>query len=110
MLGVSIGDTGVIAMFKPVIEGAQAARYVEQTTLVHEVGHAIGLVENGIPARGGHHDAAHGAHCNNRDCVMHYLNEGAAELAGFVGRFVESGDAVVFGPECLADIDAEAAR
>ena len=29
---------------------------VEQSTIVHEIGHAIGLVNNGVPATTAHHD------------------------------------------------------
>ena len=55
---LGVGDwvrTGVIAMFKPVIANAglpltpDLSRIVEQTTLVHEFGHAVGLVANGVP-------------------------------------------------------------
>ena len=108
VLGVSLGDTGVIAMFKPVIDGTDAPRFVEQTTLIHELGHAIGLVNNGLSLTAAHHDAEHGAHCTDQDCVMYYLNEGSRDLAGFVRRVVLSQDTVIFGADCLAD--AAAAR
>ena len=104
VLGVSIGDTGVIAMFKPVIDSTSSARFVEQTTLIHEFGHAAGLVNNGIALTSAHHDAEHGAHCTNDRCVMYYLNEGAAGLVSFIQRYLATGDAVVFGQECLDDI------
>jgi len=108
VIGVSIGDTGVIAMFKPVITGTSSPRFVEQATLVHELGHAVGLVNNGLPVTGDHHDHARGAHCNNRDCVMYYLHEGASELVGFIGRIITTQETVLFGPECLGDIDSAA--
>jgi hypothetical protein len=120
VLGVSLGETGVIAMFKPVLRGAasrQAVRwFVEQSTLVHEFGHAAGLVNNGVDARGAHHDAEHGAHCTNREgCVMFYANEGVADIVSFYERNRErNGDdaalfeAVLFGPECLGDMAAAA--
>lgn len=110
VLGVSLGNTGIIAMFKPVIESTEmplfpsVAPFVEQSTLIHEFGHAIGLVNNGIPIVDDHHDEEHGAHCTNQDCVMYWANEGAAELRDFVRDYVLSGDSVLFGPSCLADI------
>jgi hypothetical protein len=110
IIGVSLGATGIIAMFKPVIRQSSVARFVEQTTLVHEFGHAIGLVANGLPTTGPHHDAEHGAHCANRDCVMYYAHEGLADLASWVARVLATGDSVLFGAECLGDIDAAAAR
>lgn len=113
VLGVSLGTTGVIAMFKPVIASVAAPgagealeRFVEQTTLVHEFGHAVGLVNNGVPLTNDHHDEANGAHCTNTECVMFWSNEGVRDLVPFVQRFRDSGSTTLFGPECLQDVDA----
>jgi predicted Zn-dependent protease len=111
VLGVSLGDSRVIGMFKPVIRSTEGpvmatSRFVEQSTVVHELGHAVGLVNNGIPLTSEHHDSAHGAHCTNQDCVMYFANEGAADLADFVRDFVATGDLVLFADDCLADADA----
>ena len=116
VLGVSIGSTGVLAMFKPVIAGAQgppvfaerANQFVEQSTLVHEFGHAVGMVnrDGGVPVQSDHHDEANGAHCDNPDCLMYFANEGAAELVDFVVRFLTTGEEIVFDDACLADMDA----
>ncbi|MCA9541763.1 MAG: hypothetical protein KC620_22860 [Myxococcales bacterium] len=108
VLGVSIGNTGVIALFKPVIDSTNAARFVEQTVLIHEFGHAVGLVDNGLAMVEPHRDDAHGAHCTNKDCVMYWQNEGVADLVAFVQRFALTTETVVFGPECLADAEAAA--
>jgi hypothetical protein len=112
VLGVSLGNTGIIAMFKDVIEstGVPAVpnleRYVEQSTLVHEMGHAIGLVGNGVAPVAAHRDDAHGSHCINDQCVMYWLNEGASGMAEFASDFVVAGDAILFDADCLADVDA----
>jgi hypothetical protein len=43
------------------------------TTLIeHEFGHLIGLVNQGSPMQMNHRDPAHGAHCDNPDCLMYY--------------------------------------
>jgi predicted Zn-dependent protease len=116
VLGVSFGDTGVIAMFKPTIASSSSAatpgiaKFVEQSTLVHEFGHAIGLVNNGVPLSAAHQDAEHGAHCSNDKCVMYYANEGAAAAVAFVKRYVATGNELLFAPDCLADVDAFAAN
>lgn len=113
VLGVSLWDTGVIAMFKPVIAsgggGPLVSHFVEQTTLIHEFGHAAGLVNNGIAMASPHQDEAHGAHCSNQDCVMYYLNEGASDMLLFVQNSIAKGDTDLFGTECLDDAHAATA-
>ncbi len=112
VLGVSLGNTGIIVMFKDVVESTggpgldNIERYVEQSTMIHELGHAIGLVNNGVPTTSDHHDSEHGAHCRNDDCVMYWLNEGASDMAAFVQRSVLSGNTILFDDACLADVDA----
>ena len=110
VLGVSIGNTGVLAMFKPVIEGLGLSdavrRFGEQATLIHEFGHAVGLVNNGLEMVTAHQDAEHGAHCSDDACVMYWANEGAADLAAFVVQYATSGDSVLFGADCRADVQA----
>ncbi len=113
VLGVSIGATRVIAMFKPVISGAAALpnvrKFVEQSTLVHEFGHAVGLVNNGVAMVSPHQDSAHGAHDQNTACVMYYANEGASDAAQFAQRYITTGNEVIFDSACLADTAARLA-
>ncbi|HEX7665462.1 MAG TPA: hypothetical protein VF407_13145 [Polyangiaceae bacterium] len=113
IIGVSLGDTGVIAMFKPVIAGTQSTlpgtpQYVEQSTLVHEFGHAVGLVNNGITMTTPHQDSAHGAHCTNTKCTMYWENEGASAATQFALDHFLGGSDILFGDECLADLDGQA--
>jgi predicted Zn-dependent protease len=108
VLGVSIGSSGVIAIFKRAIEintiASQRLRnFVEQSVLIHESGHTLGLVNNGLPLTNNHQDIAHGAHCTNDDCVMYYLNEGVQDLLDFLSRGNPSTETIVFGAECLDD-------
>jgi hypothetical protein len=112
VLGVSFGNTGVVAMFKDVIRTTQSLttpnteRYVEQSTLIHELSHAIGLVNNGIPMVTPHEDTAHGAHCTNPNCVMYWLNEGASDASSFALSRILTGSSIIFDNACLADVDA----
>ena len=112
ILGVSLGGTGVIAMFKDVIRASggvglgNVSRYVEQSTLVHEIAHSIGLVDNGVVMITDHKDDAHGAHCTNDKCVMYWLNEGASDAAAYVQQNVLASNTVLFDAGCLQDVDA----
>ncbi len=106
VLGVSINGRGIIAMFKPVIESAAPAplrAFVEQSVLIHEFGHAVGLVNSGLPLTSDHHDAENGAHCTNRQCVMYHQNEGISDIIEFAVRVRETGSNVLFGEECVDD-------
>ncbi len=114
VLGVSLGNTGVIGMFKPVMDSVGAtgklpvatANFAGETTLIHELSHAIGLVNNGIALKSEHQDTANGKHCNNSECIMYYSNEGVDSLREFITRAVKDGNTVLFDSACLADIDA----
>jgi hypothetical protein len=108
-LGFQVTGTRAIAIFKNVIRSTgvnpngPVPRYVEQSTLVHELGHALGFVNNGLPLTSAHHDSANGAHCTNANCVMHYLNEGKSDLTSFVQNYISTGSTVMFQSECLQD-------
>lgn len=112
MLGGHLDGTSVIVLFKPVIAGTavpgqpQVAMVVEQTTLVHEFGHAVGMVDNGVAAVAGNADREHARHCTNARCVMNAYNEGAGAAQAFVRRYAMTRDPVLFGAECLANAAA----
>ena len=91
VLGVTIGATGVTAMFKGAIDASSGAvgfqsALLEQFTLLHEFGHAVGLVDNGIQPATAHRDTSHGAHCSNPACAMYHANEGIAAALNFARR------------------------
>jgi hypothetical protein len=75
------------------------AAKVERATLIHELGHVIGLVGN--PR---HAQADSPRHCNVARCVMHRPGARAALLNGlpalFAGRIPTR-----FGPRCVEDIE-----
>lgn len=112
VLGVAWVSAGVIAMFKPVIEGAgidptgASQRYVEQVTLVHEIGHLAGLVDNGLTLTSDHRDDEHGAHCTNQDCIMYWTVESTTGAVDYVQQSLTNPDVVLWGDECLADAQA----
>ena len=112
VIGVNIRSTPIIVLFKDVIQNSglnpagPVPKFVEQSTLVHEMGHALGFVNLGVPMSSAHEDGAHAGHTMNQDCVMYWLNEGASDLSQFVQRFITSSSLVMWGPQVLADAQA----
>jgi predicted Zn-dependent protease len=109
IIGYHVNSTRVIAIFKDVVRSTSVgqaelvSKYVEQTTLIHEMGHALGLVNNGLPMITPHQDHAHGAHCNDPKCVMYYANEGVASLISFAKKVSEDLSIIMFDQHCLED-------
>ncbi len=110
VLGINLNETSTLAIFKPVVEsagnGSAARTLVEQTTVVHEIGHALGLVNNGVAATSAHHDEENGAHCTNEDCVMYWQN-GGGEISEFIRPFILGGEIELFKSQCIDDIKAK---
>lgn len=107
VIGLHLSNTNTIAIFKEVVESSGSGavqKYVEQATLVHEVGHAVGLVNNPLAMTTPHEDTAHRAHCSNPDCVMYYMNEGASALATFLQGRLTNPDLVMLDSACLKDV------
>jgi len=109
ILSAYVIGTTVIAVSKPAVDAASSGdlpvvgKYMELFALVHEMGHALGLVNHGIPMTVDHEDAAHPAHCSNASCIMYWQNEGAWAVRQFVQNFIATGDENVYGAECLQD-------
>ena len=109
IIGVSIAGTTIIAIFKDVVENASqgsspaVAKFMEQSTLVHEFGHVVGLVDNGLNMSTPHKDLEHGNHCDNPNCVMYWKNEGKSDLLLFVQQMMISGNNIMYDQNCLED-------
>lgn len=78
VLGASFGPTQ-IAVFKDQLRSSfgSSEPALEGRVLVHEMGHELGLVNEGIPMITPHEDPAHPAHCDNSSCVMFWTLHGA---------------------------------
>ncbi len=113
--GVNLTGTTIVVIFKQVIKkirstpSSHTRSIIEQATIVHELGHAMGLVNTGVPAVTDHHDSIHGAHCKNKDCIMYRkYNEGDAGLVEFADEIKKKyldADYSMFGQACLHDIE-----
>ncbi|HXH18827.1 MAG TPA: hypothetical protein VNJ07_07055 [Chitinophagales bacterium] len=108
VMGLHVTGTTVVAVFKPLIASSHVTRvvreFVEQGVVIHEAGHALGMVNNGLPLASPHHDSAHGAHCTNSECVMYWQNERTANITGFVQNYFGGSKRMIFGDECVADV------
>jgi hypothetical protein len=79
VIGVAIGH-GTIAIFSETIQAGctvlngclNGPDAVFRSVLVHEFGHAMGLVHNGIPMVADHEDKAHPGHSTNQASVMYW--------------------------------------
>jgi hypothetical protein len=109
-LGITLADSGVIALFKPaiakpVVNPTPSPVFIEQLALVHFLGHAVGFVDNGVPVgdnNKAHIDTANGHHCTNKKCAMSVELESAAGAAAYT-PLVRSFESVLIGQECLSD-------
>lgn len=87
--GVTIGYDR-IAIFVEAIDDAcslgtlcfGAEMDVERAVIVHEFGHALGLVNRGADMKTQHEDADHRGHSSNRNSVMWWQVESLGALAG----------------------------
>jgi len=108
VMGVHVTGTTVVAIFKPVITSLRwfvtIKEFIEQSVVVHEIGHTLGLVKAGLPLTSEHHDDGHPSHCTNSDCVMYWENE-SADISSYIQNYY-SGKRMVFGSECVADVRA----
>ena len=111
VIGVQVSGTPYIAIFKQVVtstgnatpSGIATRVYVEQSTLVHEMGHALGLVNNGVTMTTSHQDTSNGKHCTDTTCVMYYANEGTSALVTFLQNYIQTGSNIMFKTDCLND-------
>jgi hypothetical protein len=79
----------------------------ERNVWAHEIGHVIGLVDNGLAQQSPHRDAEHGRHDQSDGCLMYWAYERPELFDMLISRLTsgQSGDAD-FCPNCWADLRA----
>ncbi|MFT4975191.1 MAG: hypothetical protein ACI8S6_001078 [Myxococcota bacterium] len=105
VLGYAYRGSSLI-MFKETMEstggGLTLSAPIEDTVIVHEAGHVLGLVDNGIPMVSDHRDEDHGNHDDNDECIMYWSvsTDAIVDVLGLGGGSVD------FDDECRADMIA----
>ena len=88
VLGVAV-DASTVALFSDSIDeadgpfGRPSVEDVENSVLVHEVGHLLGLVNLVYQSPVDHEDDEHPGHSNNDESVMYWAVE-SADLSNFI--------------------------
>ncbi|MDN3654085.1 hypothetical protein QWZ08_00520 [Ferruginibacter paludis] len=72
------------------------------TVLQHEMGHLLGLVNQGSPMQSPHRDPDNGAHCINPDCLMFY---GIETNAGSMNTLIP-----LLDDHCMNDLKANGGK
>ncbi len=107
ILGVHFTGNPFVFIFKDVVISAGGTstdqRYVEQATVVHEIGHAVGLVNNGLPMVSSHEDGAHAKHSIDNQCVMYWSVESSTSILSGLNHFILAGQLNLFAADSLAD-------
>jgi hypothetical protein len=107
IMGVQFGGYPFAFVFKDVVVsvggGTLSQRYVEQATVVHELGHAVGLVNNGVPMQVAHEDPSHAKHSTNTDCVMFWQVESRGHILASLAAVIFGNKLNLFAAESLAD-------
>lgn len=90
MFGETIGGLG----------GGPLTGDPEPTVMAHELGHILGLVNNGVEMVGPHEDAGHLGHDGDEDCLMYWAVETSDVLESLLGGEPD------FDGACRADLKA----
>ena len=107
IVGISYWNTSICLFGKLIFANSGGIGMVSRTRLEnivldHEVGHILGLVNQGSPMQVNHLDASNGMHCNNSACLMYYAIETAA--VGGASSFPD------LDANCRADLKANGGK
>lgn len=106
VLGTAYRNTSVVLYERTFIELANNSTtpinrsLIETSTLRHEVGHLLGLVNIGTPLTSDHEDTNNLRHCNVEECLMFF------ETVTNVFNNSNIGSIPDFDPLCIADLQA----
>lgn len=109
-LGIAYGSTSMVIFAETIRNmsgglGQASTAIVEQSVMKHEFGHILGLVNVGTPMVHNHQDSAHGKHCDNDNCLMHWTIENGDFISNLIGNSPPQLDA-----NCIADLRANGGK
>lgn len=82
----------------------QVCADAERFVWLHELGHVLGLVDNGVVMQSPHEDDEHPAHDRDPDCVMYWAYEGDAVVQRVIGDVTGQEAGLDFCDACLDDL------
>lgn len=89
----------------------EACEVAERNVWAHEIGHVIGLVDNGIPMQTDHRDPEHGRHDRNEGCLMYWAYDRPQVFDTLLDRLGSGeGSDLDLCQESRADVEAARAR
>ncbi len=106
VLGSAYRNTSIVIFERTFIELANNSptpinrSLIETSTLRHEFGHILGLVNVGTPLTSDHEDQVNTRHCNVEECLMYF------ETVTNIFNTSNIGSIPDFDPLCIADMQA----
>jgi hypothetical protein len=79
---------------------------VKQTIMRHEMGHLLGLVNQGTEMVNDHQDEANGSHCDNDECLMYF----AIASDGFMQNVIGMSQPPALDANCKSDLSANGGK
>jgi hypothetical protein len=81
-------------------------KLAERNVWAHELGHTLGLVDNGIPMQTEHRDPDHGKHDLREGCLMYWAYDGPQVFDTLLARFGSQDQDLDLCDESRQDIEA----
>lgn len=100
---LAINEEGLIVVFVDPL-GATTGDILlllQQFSLIHELGHIIGLVNGEVPMLQAHEDPTYEGHCTEHSCVMRAFS---AWDPMWTSKIYQGEIPIVLGTQCLADL------